>query len=53
MNYKVIDCKVKEIYFNAVPIQEAEEVVESRSLVWKSLNNLAMQNYSIQQIKRA
>lgn len=53
MDFKVIDCKIKEIYFNAKPIQEDESLVESRFLFWKSLNNLAVQNISIQQIKMA
>ncbi len=53
MDYKVIDCKIKEIYFNAKPIEEDESIVESRSLFWNSLNNLAVQNISIQQLKMA
>ncbi len=53
MQYKVIDCKIKEIYFNAVPIEESEEVTESRTLFWKSLNNLAVQNISMQQLRTA
>ena len=52
-NYKQIDCKIKEIYYNAKPIQEEVEVIESRFLFWNSLNNLAVQNFSIQQIKMA
>ena len=53
MDYKIIDCKIKEIYFNAKPIVEDEAIVESRFLFWNSLNNLAVQNISIQQIKMA
>ncbi|HIS88521.1 TPA: hypothetical protein IAA87_03745 [Candidatus Avigastranaerophilus faecigallinarum] len=53
MDYKVIDCKLKEIYFNAKPIEEDEAIVESRSLFWNSLKNLAVQNISIQQLKMA
>ena len=53
MQYKVIDCKIKEIYFNLKPIQEEDSLVESRFLFWNSLNNLAVQNMSIQQIKLA
>lgn len=53
MDYKVIDCKIKEIYFNAKPIEEDEAIVESRSLFWNSLKNLAVQNISIQQLKMA
>ncbi len=53
MQYREIDCKIKEIYFNAKPIQEDAEIVESRFLFWNSLNSLAVKNRAIQQIKMA
>lgn len=53
MQYKLIDSKIKEIYFNAELISEEDEVVESRFLFWNNLNSIAIQNISIQQLKFA
>ena len=53
MQYKQINCKMKEIYFNARPLKEDAEVIESRFTFWNSLNNLAINNMAIQQIKMA
>lgn len=53
MEYKQIDCKFKEIYYTAKPIKEDAEVIESRFLFWNSLNNLAIKNMAIQQVKMA
>lgn len=53
MQYKVIDSKVKEIYFVPNIIEDDASVVESRDLFWATLNNLAVQNISMQQLKMA
>ena len=53
MQYKQIDCKIKEIYFNARPLKEEAEVIEARFVFWNSLNNLAINNMAIQQIRMA
>lgn len=53
MKYRTIDTKMKEIYINAVRIED--ETPESKNLhkFWNSMNIVAMQNMSIQQIKYA
>jgi len=53
MQFKVIDSKVKEIYYISHTIEEEASVVESRDLFWASLNNLAVQNISMRQLKMA
>ena len=53
MQFKQIDCKMKEIYFNARPLKEEAEVIEARFTFWNSLNNIAINNMAIQQIKMA
>lgn len=53
MQYKQIDCKIKEIYYNAKPITEEPEIEESAHKFWNSLNNLAIRNIAIQQVRMA
>ena len=51
MQYKQIDCKIKEIYFNAKPLKEDAEVIESRfNLVLKNLSKPTIYEKSIQVI---
>ncbi len=46
-----IDSKSKEIYFKINPILEDEETLNSRFTFWVNMNNLAMQNMMVQQMK--
>ena len=49
--YKTIDTKIKEIYFEAHPMKESMEAIESRYKFWNCLNVMAMQNMTLQQLK--
>ena len=49
----IINCKSKEIYYNAKPIEEEESVIDERYAFWAQMNNLAMQNIMVQQMKMA
>ena len=51
MQSKIIDSKLKEIYYTAQPIKEEAEVLESRFNFWNTMNIVAMQNMSYQQMK--
>ena len=51
MKYKLIDSKSKELYYNARPMVEEEELINSRFTFWNQMNNLAMQNMMVQQRK--
>ena len=53
MEYRQIDCKMKEIYFESKPIQEEEDILRSRLDFWMKMNCMAIQNMSIQRIKSA
>ena len=49
--YRTIDTKIKEIYFEAHLANEAEDTVESRTKFWTCLNVMAAQNMSLQQVR--
>ena len=53
MEYRQIDCKFKEIYYNAKPIVEEDEIEESAHKFWNSLRSIAVNNMAIQQIRMA
>lgn len=53
MQTKIINCKMKEIYFTPVEMKEEPEIIESRCEFWNSMNMYALQNMSIVQMKRA
>ncbi len=53
MQYKNINCKMKEIYFNPVIIQEDEVTTEFKSNFWTSMNIMGIQNMTMQQLKMA
>lgn len=53
MQTKLINCKMKEIYFTPVSLKEETEVVEARCEFWNSMNLYALQNMSIVKMKRA
>ena len=53
MQFKQIDSKMKEIYFEAKLVQESEKVIESRYNFWNSMNIVAMNNMTIQRMKMA
>ena len=41
---KLIDCKVKEIYYNLPPIKEDTETENSREIFWVSMNMMGITN---------
>ncbi len=49
--YKTIDAKIKEVYFEAHLVKESRDTLESRYKFWNCLNVMAMQNMTLQQIK--
>lgn len=51
MQFKFIDTKMKEIYYNSVPLKEDNELVESRYNFWNSMNIIGIQNLSVHQVK--
>ena len=51
MDYKVIDSKNKELYYNLPPMKESESILNARFEFWASMNNIAMQNMMLQQRK--
>ena len=53
MNTKVIDCKMKEIYYTQTCIKEDKNVIDARSEFWNSMNMAGIQTMSILQLKRA
>lgn len=53
MQFKVIDSKMKEIYFNPTKVEDKTETVESNNLFWNRMNMLAYQNIAIQQVRFA
>ena len=53
MQNRIIDSKSKEIYFKIKPILEDESTLNSRFTFWVNMNNLAMQNMMVQQMKMA
>lgn len=53
MQFKVIDSKMKEIYFNPTIVADKEETVEFNNNFWCKMNVVAYQNIAIQQVKFA
>lgn len=53
MQFKVIDSKIKEIYFNPQIVSDEKEVAEFNNIFWNSMNVVAFQNIAIQQVKFA
>ncbi len=53
MKNKIIDCKNKEMYFHILPLREEKNLENSRYTFWAQMNNMAMQNIMVQQMKRA
>jgi len=49
--YKTIDTKIREIYFEQHLLKEPQMAIESRYKFWNYLNVMAMQNMTLQQIK--
>ena len=53
MQFKVIDSKMKEIYFNPTMVEEETETIEVNNVFWNTMNVLAAQNVAIQQVRFA
>lgn len=53
MQTKSINCKMKEIYYIPVEIQEEAAATEARFEFWNSMNVYAMQNLALVSIKGA
>ncbi len=53
MQFKVIDSKMKEIYFNPTMVEEKTETIEFNTNFWNTMNVLAAQNVAIQQVRFA
>ena len=53
MQFKVIDSKMKEIYFNPTKVEDKVETVEFNNTFWNTMNVMAYQNIAIQQVKFA
>lgn len=49
--YRKIDTRMKEIYFEAHLVKEDRRTLESRFKFWNTLNIMAINNMSIQQIR--
>lgn len=50
MNFKKIDCKMKEIYFNISPISVEAETEKNINNFWASMDIVGMQNLTLQKI---
>jgi len=53
MQFKSIDSKMKEIYFNPTTVEEKTETVEFNKTFWNTMNVVAYQNMAIQQVRFA
>lgn len=53
MQFKVIDSKMKEIYFNPTMVEEKTETVAFNNVFWNAMNVMAAQNVAIQQVRFA
>ena len=53
MQFKNINCKMKEIYFNPVIIKEDDKICEFESKFWNSMNIIGLQNMTMQSLKMA
>lgn len=53
MQFKVIDSKIKEIYFNPTIVSDESETARFNNIFWNSMNVVAYQNIAIQQVKFA
>ncbi len=50
---KLINCKMKEIYFSPIEIKENPEEEKARCQFWHSMNIFAIQNMSLINLQRA
>ena len=50
---KIIDTKYKETYFNLRPLLKEEEDMDSKLTFWIKMNNMAVQNITLQKMKTA
>lgn len=51
---KILDSKSKQIYYYGVrPVKEPEAELNSRMNFWIKMNNLAIQNITVQKMKTA
>ena len=53
MQFKVIDSKIKEIYFNPQIVSDEKEIADFNTTFWNTMNVVAYQNIAIQQVKFA
>lgn len=51
MDFKLIDTKRKEMYFNIRPITDEDNIINARYVFWAKMNDLATQNIVIQNMK--
>lgn len=51
MEFKQINTRSKEIYFDAEPIKEDIDVLESRYEFWNMMNLIAVQNMNTHRVK--
>lgn len=50
---KLIDCKMKEIYYTPSRVEEDTEVTEYRTVFWNCMEVYALQNMNLVHVKRA
>ncbi|MCD7780016.1 MAG: hypothetical protein LUH05_05020 [Candidatus Gastranaerophilales bacterium] len=53
MEFKEINCKMKEIYYTPAPMKEDVESLKFQYKFWNSMNIIAMQNMTVQTMKMA
>ncbi len=53
MQFKQIDSKMKEIYFNPTMVEEKTETAAFNTVFWNAMNVMATQNVAIQQVRFA
>ncbi len=53
MQFKNINCKMKEIYYNPIVIQEDDDGNKLENNFWFSMNLIGMQNMTMQSLKMA
>lgn len=51
MDFKQINARSKEIYFETETIKEDVEILESREEFWNMMNMIAMQNMNTLRVK--
>ena len=53
MTHKTIDTKMKEMYINAMRLEDNSQETKTLNNFWNSMNIVAITNMSMQQIKYA